>query len=543
MYRHHFGLHTQPFRIVPNPKFLYASETHDESRARILYGIREGRGFVVVSGGVGLGKTTVLLSVLEELDAKVRTALIFNPVDTYHQLLRMICHEFGLPTAAKDEVELLQDLQSFLIERLAKGETCVLLIDEAQNLSVEVLERVRTLSNLQTDHAFLMQIVLVGQPELYQRLMDPRLVQLRQRVGIWHEIRPLREDEAEDYILHRLRLAGAMRPKEIIAADVCARVHAWSRGVPRVINQICDTALLIAYGRDSRTVREEHVAEAARELHLAPRQRHASARRPKPQDTSLPAPPALWDERFPPGERAPHGRRRWALALAGVVLLTAGAVYALSQPRVRSLLGELRWPWAGTPSSADSAAPTDSTAAREHARVAQVSALLVPQARPEPEPAAQPAPIPSGSNPSPLPGTLALADPPGSVASAEPQEAAQRRTLVDQWRQQGQLVYSVHVGSFQSLAEAQAFADHLAAGGPWSEPLYVELTGAHPQWYRVLAGGFQEPDQARGWIQVLKQRGFGWTQLSPLSPEARDLIPGAGSMGGAGQSASSGVQG
>ncbi len=268
MYRHHFGLREKPFQIAPSPRFLFPSETHDESRARILYGIEDNRGFVVVYGRVGLGKTTVLLSVLEELDAKTRTALIYQPVTSFYNLLRMCAHEFGLGSENRDEVNLIWDLNEFFIQRLSEGEKCVLIIDEAQNLSLEILEKLRTLSNLQTENASLLQIVLVGQPELYDKLSDPRLLQLRQRVGVWHEIEALDQEETTDYILHRLHRAGARRPKDIFSVKVCERVHRLSGGVPRVVNQVCDTALMIAFGKETPKVTEEEVVEAARELHL-----------------------------------------------------------------------------------------------------------------------------------------------------------------------------------------------------------------------------------------------------------------------------------
>jgi general secretion pathway protein A len=512
MYRHHFGLQSKPFQIVPNPRLLYASETHDEGRARILYGIREGRGFVVVTGGVGLGKTTVLLSVLEELDARVRTALIFNPVDTYPQLMRMLAHEFGLPSAGRDEVDLLHELNSFFVERLAKGETCVLIIDEAQNLSIELLERVRTLSNLQTDHSFLLQVVLVGQPELTAKLLDPRLVQLRQRVGIWHEIRPLRQDETEDYILHRLRMAGSARPKEIIPPKVCAKVHALARGVPRVVNQLCDTALLIAFGRDARNVAEDHVEEAARELRLTA----SSLPRPAERPADQPGPaPSGWG-------------RAWRRALlAAFVLLAIGAGALLRQSEVRAFLSRIDWPWTSAVG-----APVGSSPAADSGRVAQPSEAASPTVEPAPatlaagltgatlrRPAVQD-PDPAIPRPDDL-GAL------GVEPVADPhREVASRRAEIAAWRQSGEVVYSVHLGSFLTLVRAREFAAQLAAGGDWAEPLYVERTTGEPAWYRVLAGGFRDAESARVWIRESKlQRGLAYGQLSRLAPGAEELAP------------------
>lgn len=512
MYRHHFGLQSKPFQIVPNPRLLYASETHDEGRARILYGIREGRGFVVVTGGVGLGKTTVLLSVLEELDARVRTALIFNPVDTYPQLMRMLAHEFGLPSAGRDEVDLLHELNAFFVERLAKGETCVLIIDEAQNLSIELLERVRTLSNLQTDHSFLLQVVLVGQPELAAKLMDPRLVQLRQRVGIWHEIRPLRQDETEDYILHRLRMAGAARPKEIIPPKVCVRVHGMARGVPRVVNQLCDTALLIAFGRDARSVAEEHVDEAARELRLT------TSVSPRPGERSAESP-----------EPTSDGRGRvWRRALAAaLVLLALGAGALLRQSDVRTFLSRIDWPWTSAVG-----APVGNSPLQGTGRVATANTAADAPREPAPKTLAAGlggATLRSTGVQDPLPASAMPVEASAGVDRAgavSPAPLVARRAEIASWRQSGELVYAVHLGSFLSLARAREFAAELAVDGDWVQPLYVERTQGEPTWYRVLAGGFREAEPARLWIRELKlQRGLAYGQLSRLGPAAEELLP------------------
>lgn len=490
MYEQHFGLSDKPFRVVPSPRFLYVSETHDESRARILYGIRESRGFVVVTGAVGLGKTTVLLSVLDELDDRVRTALVFNPVETFAQLLRLICLEFGIETEQKDEVALLWELNLFLVDALSRHLTCVLLIDEAQNLSLEMLEKVRTLSNLQTETASLLQVVLVGQPELRAKLDDPRLVQLRQRVGVWHEIVALGRDDAKAYIWHRLRLAGHGAPDRLFPAAVCARIHAWSAGVPRLINQLCDTALVIAFGAEESTLTVARVDEAAHELRLV--EAVASAPQPVVATSPMPAPRA----RASAGDAEPRagGRARAPLGwlVAAILLLALGW-----------LGGQLVGFWGGPLAHFG---PTTGGAA---SRADLAADIVLPDSLAQVAADALPTPAP------PVPGIRVL-----DSESLAPESFSE----VESVRANGGAVYCAHLASFRQRTHALEFARELLGDTKgWLEPLFLEETESG--WFRVMGGGFASRDDARRWIATLKQeRGVSYAQLDRLDSHARPLV-------------------
>lgn len=505
MYRSHFGFTEKPFRITPSARFLYPSETHDEGRARILYGIREARGFVVVTGNVGLGKTTVLLSVLEELEDQIRTALIFNPVEDFEQLLRMIAFEFDLPAEGLDQVALLQGLNGFLVERLAAGESCVVLIDEAQNLSLPLLEKLRTLNNLQTDDASLLQIVMVGQPELMEKMEDPRLRQLRQRVGVWHEITPLAEEDTREYVFHRLRLAGAARPQDILSTTVTGRVHALAGGVPRLVNQICDTALVIAYARNADRVEVEHVEEAAAELRIVP--------------PATPSPPAVESRAPEPAVSAapaPSPRtRRWpaAVGMILVMAIVAGAI-----------LGWTTLDWRASVAGDDGRTATETAVDLPSDPVE--SPELTPQT-PEPEADVDPSPVEVSeaaveSDPVPAPAPDPWADFQAAVAA--------RATAIEGRRSDPGTVYGVHLGSFRTQAEAAAFARGLVERNQdWAEPFYVDTVDGDPVWYRVLAGGFGNSGEARRWVRTLRDSDrVDYAQLTRLPASASRLTGGTG---------------
>jgi general secretion pathway protein A len=266
MYDAFYGFQEPPFNITPDPRFLFFSDRHREAFNHVLFGIRERKGFIQLTGEVGAGKTTVCRAILEELGPGVRTALILNPCLTATQLLRAILIEYGLKAPSKaDRVTLLGTLNQFLLDQVAAGNDVVLLIDEAQDLDSELLEQVRLLSNLETDQRKLLQIVLIGQPELRDMLEEKRLRQLRQRITIRYHLAPLTREETEFYIQHRLHVAGGNgRPS--FSRWAIRAVHRYSRGVPRLINAVCDKTLLCGYvaGTDELLVR--HVRRAVREL-------------------------------------------------------------------------------------------------------------------------------------------------------------------------------------------------------------------------------------------------------------------------------------
>jgi general secretion pathway protein A len=264
MYNDFYGFREAPFNITPDPRFLFFSDRHREAYNHILFGLRERKGFIQLTGEVGAGKTTVCRALLEELGPQYRTALILNPCLTGDQLLRSILIELGLEPS-DDRVTGLQRLNQYLLDQLAEGNDVVLIIDEAQDMDFDLLEQVRLLSNLETDQRKLLQIVLLGQPELRDKLDDSRLRQLRQRITVRYHLAPLSRRETEQYIQHRLQVVGANgRPS--FSRWAVDSIHRYSGGVPRLVNAVCDKALLCGYvtGDDHLTWR--HVRRAIREL-------------------------------------------------------------------------------------------------------------------------------------------------------------------------------------------------------------------------------------------------------------------------------------
>ena len=272
MYNDYFGLKREPFSIAPDPRFLYMSERHREALAHLLYGLDSGGGFVLLSGEIGAGKTTVCRCFLERMPKRCNVAYIFNPKLTVVELLQSVCSEFRIPLPAaglngaaatvKDHIDPLND---FLLKTHAVGQNNVLIIDEAQNLSIEVLEQLRLLTNLETNERKLLQIILIGQPELRDMLARPELEQLAQRVTARFHLDALSEAETVQYIRHRLTVAG-MRGAVPFDSEARSRIHQLARGVPRRINLLCDRALLGAYSTGQARVNSEIVDRAAEEV-------------------------------------------------------------------------------------------------------------------------------------------------------------------------------------------------------------------------------------------------------------------------------------
>jgi len=251
MYENFYDLTAQPFSITPDPRYLFFSRRHREAYEHILFGITQRKGFIQITGEVGAGKSTLCRAVLEELGETYATALILNPVMTGIQLLRSILRELGLDASGNDRVRLVERLNEFLLERALAADDVVLFIDEAQDMPDELLEQVRLLSNLETDERKLLQIVLIGQPELRTMLDSPRLRQLRQRITIRYHLGPIGRQETEAYILHRLQVAGS-NGRPTFSRAALRRIHRYSCGLPRLINAVCDKALLCGFveGRD-----------------------------------------------------------------------------------------------------------------------------------------------------------------------------------------------------------------------------------------------------------------------------------------------------
>lgn len=265
MYESFFNFTAKPFELLPNPDFLYLSKSHKRALMYLDYGIRERAGFILLTGDVGAGKTTLIRNMLKGRDDRTIVSRVFNTRVEADQLLAMIAHDFGIPVDGKGRVELLHLLNDYLVEQFARGNRPVLVIDEAQNLSPELLEDIRLLSNLETSDSKLLQIVLVGQPELRSVLALPQLLQLRQRISINCHITPLTRAETDGYIFHRLERAGNRRAVSF-SPEALEIVYRYSRGVPRLINIICDFILLSAFAEQTSTISGEMAREIVGDL-------------------------------------------------------------------------------------------------------------------------------------------------------------------------------------------------------------------------------------------------------------------------------------
>ncbi len=334
MYAPFFGLEHAPFSIAPDPRYLFMSDRHREALAHLLYGLEAGGGFVLLTGEIGTGKTTVCRCFLEQIPAHCNVAYVFNPKLTVGELLRSICDEFGVAHApavpgAETVKDCLDPLNAFLLREHAAGRNNVLIIDEAQSLAPEVLEQLRLLTNLETSERKLLQIVLIGQPELRAMVADPALEQLAQRVIARYHLDALTPGETRQYIAHRMAVAGLKGPLPFTARAL-VRIHQRARGIPRRINLLCDRALLGAYAGGLHAVDDAIVERAAAEVFGPGAAGSApTARRPRwvaagagalagAAAISLPRAGA-WDGCLPPARpldhrrRAPPGpwRRRW----------------------------------------------------------------------------------------------------------------------------------------------------------------------------------------------------------------------------------------
>jgi general secretion pathway protein A len=271
MYTSFFGLQEKPFAITPDPRYLYLSERHAEALAHLLYGINEAGGFIQLTGEVGTGKTTIIRSLLEQLPAHADVALILNPRVTPAEFLLTICEELRIPVPepGRGSVKLLMDLIGRrLLDTHARGRRVVLIVDEAQNLSAHTLEQVRLLTNLETATTKLLQIILIGQPELRDLLARPELRQLAQRITARYHLNPLSPEETVGYVKHRMRVAGATA--EAFTPAALTEVHRLAGGVPRIINVICDRALLGAFTHEDHRVGAALVREAAAQVYGRP---------------------------------------------------------------------------------------------------------------------------------------------------------------------------------------------------------------------------------------------------------------------------------
>ena len=257
-----------PFEMTPDPSFLYLGEAHREGLATLVYGVQSGKGFVMLTGEVGTGKTTLLHALLGQMDPQTRTAFIFNPRLDPLDFFRVLFVELEIENPRHEtKAEYLLGLNQFLISRLEKDEKTLLIVDEAQNLSAEMLEEIRLLSNLETPRSKLIQIMLVGQPELQQMLRRPELRQLRQRIALYHHLRPFDAEETRDYVEERLSKAGFTGAR-LFKRAALRELYTFSGGTPRTINNLCDAALLLGFAQQKTTIDSAMMCEVAGDLGL-----------------------------------------------------------------------------------------------------------------------------------------------------------------------------------------------------------------------------------------------------------------------------------
>lgn len=269
MYKSFYNLQRNPFEITPDPSFLFPTTRHNEALASLYYGVTAHRGFVVLTGEVGTGKTLILRSLLGLLQRRdVAFALIFNPTLSPLEFMRYIALDFGLPVAGKAKDELIHVLNGFLLQRHQKGLTTILVVDEAHLLSAEILEEIRLLTNLETSQQKLLQIVLAGQPELDLKLDSHELRQLKQRIALRCHLDPLSLNDTREYMGRRLQIAGAIGANQIFSGPAIEAVFRHSRGIPRLINTLCENALLSGYAMHAATITSEIIDGVARDLRL-----------------------------------------------------------------------------------------------------------------------------------------------------------------------------------------------------------------------------------------------------------------------------------
>ena len=267
MYAAYFGLKGNPFNLSPEPRYLFLSEQHRDALNCMIYGIKEKKGFILISGGIGMGKTTICRSLLASLDDSVETALIFNTAVSDLELLETVLGEYGIAVKSKSKTKkiYIDALNDFLLQNFAAGKTAVLLIDEAQNLSHGVMEQIRMLSNLETEAEKLIQIILIGQPELVGSLMLPALRQLNERITVRYDLKPLSPLEVCQYIQHRLMVAqgpGSLK----FTKGAFNLIYRFAEGIPRRINAICDRALLIAYTKNTSKIDRKIIQLAVNDI-------------------------------------------------------------------------------------------------------------------------------------------------------------------------------------------------------------------------------------------------------------------------------------
>ncbi|MGA8877048.1 MAG: AAA family ATPase [Candidatus Korobacteraceae bacterium] len=269
MYKQYFGLSRNPFEISPDPYFYHPTPRHNEALANLHYGVGRRKGFIVITGEVGTGKTLLVRCLLSELRKNnIAFGYVFNPLLPVVEFFQYIMADFGLPYSGRNKTEMLLDLNRFLIQRHARGLITALVVDEAQALRSELLEEVRLLTNLETSQQKLLQIVLMGQPELEIVLDSPELRQLKQRVALRCQLQPLDEAQTHAYILSRLERAGAPAEPPIFSEEALGKIYEYSRGIPRIINNLCENSMVNAFANEQRQVTGDMITDVAADFRL-----------------------------------------------------------------------------------------------------------------------------------------------------------------------------------------------------------------------------------------------------------------------------------
>ncbi len=343
MYERFYQLRERPFALSPDPEYLYPSRVHQEALGYLRYGLESQAGFVVVTGEIGSGKTTLLQTLLRNLDSQTTVGRIVNTILEPRELLETILIDFGLDPAGRGKPLMLRDLAQYLVDQRLAGRLVLLVIDEAQNLSLAALEELRMLSNLETEKSKLLQVVLVGQPNLREKLALPELEQLRQRITVSYHLPPLDAEETLNYVNHRLRRAALGAPLEF-PRDATDLVHAKSRGVPRLINVICDAALVFGYAEERRLIDRGLILDVLGELEL-------TGVLPRMEGDVVPEPAAV----------AVGAEQPAAVAASSA----GGAAPVASSPAAGRLLDARQWPPSSVRSASDDTARSIALDTRE----------------------------------------------------------------------------------------------------------------------------------------------------------------------------------
>ena len=284
MYTKFYNLNEEPFNLTPDPKFLYLGESHKKALTLLTYGVKKRKGFMVMTGEVGTGKTTLLHALLRNLDENTKTVFIFNPMLGARGFFKFVCFDLGIQVKNQTKADCLLEIYQFLVDSNKANRTVVIIVDEAHDLTLSLLEEIRLLSNFETPEDKLIQIILVGQPELNWTLNLPKCRPLRQRISLWFYINPLNKKETNQYITSRLRRAGLKNP--CFTQKAINEIFRYSKGIPRLINILCDNSLAIGYATDSKKINEKVIKESIAELETRELQSADSAGAPHPVDSA-----------------------------------------------------------------------------------------------------------------------------------------------------------------------------------------------------------------------------------------------------------------